>query len=256
MIELTGHFPLNLFPDQAVASSNGEETGFFSRSSFKIAVQKDGELTLLSSKIMSMAFGMHINYPINDSRLLVETTQDRQIGCIYAKNKALCHLVANQAVDLAIVGTDQIIESPRQADITVLCSLKHIIQWPIVLATPTERGVASLDSILSIATQYPNIAQAYLSYISRDDVTIIISQGSTEAMCYLQHLGRPIDAIIDLVSSGKTLKDNGLSPWIPPITYVYPVVVTNTEALRNAQKAILMDKVISACQSLSEFPRA
>lgn len=84
--------------------------------------------------------------------------------------------------------------------------------------------------------------------MQRTDVSVITTQGSTEAMSYVRSRGRKIDGTVDLVSSGRTLRDNGLVPWTPPITYVYPVLITNDAALNDSRKIELINKIKTVCE--------
>jgi ATP phosphoribosyltransferase len=71
-------------------------------------------------------------------------------------------------------------------------------------AVPEESGITSLESLAgaSVATVYPNLTKALLP----TTVTLVDVSGSVEIA---PRLGLA-DAIVDLVSSGSTLRTNGL----------------------------------------------
>lgn len=60
MINLLEGFFTHLSPDASFQTSNHEVVQGFSDAPFKVALQKDGELTVLSSSIVNSAFSINI----------------------------------------------------------------------------------------------------------------------------------------------------------------------------------------------------
>ena len=60
--------------------------------------------------------------------------------------------------------------------------------------------------MLRVATKYPNVSKAYFSGLNRD-IEIVTLNGSIE----LAPILGLTDVIVDIVETGKTLKENGLS---------------------------------------------
>lgn len=77
----------------------------------------------------------------------------------------------------------------------------------MVLAGPTELA-GKLDSLNNkrVATKYPRIAREYFEHKRRESIEVIKLNGSVE----LAPLVGLSEMIVDIVESGRTLKENGL----------------------------------------------
>jgi ATP phosphoribosyltransferase len=146
---------------------------------------------------------------LHDAGLGPETPGDRALAfpCRNAPVEALLvraddipEYVQDGVVDCGITGLDIVAE--RGANVTELvrlgfggCSLEA--------AVPNESVVTSLDELTGarVATSFPRLASGHLPEIELVDV-----RGSVELA---PRLGLA-DAIVDLVSSGSTLRTNGL----------------------------------------------
>jgi ATP phosphoribosyltransferase len=146
---------------------------------------------------------------LHDAGLGPETPGDRALAfpCRNAPVEALLvraddipEYVQDGVVDCGITGLDIVAE--RGANVTELvrlgfggCSLEA--------AVPNESAVTSLDELTGarVATSFPRLASGHLPEIELVDV-----RGSVELA---PRLGLA-DAIVDLVSSGSTLRTNGL----------------------------------------------
>jgi ATP phosphoribosyltransferase len=146
---------------------------------------------------------------LHDAGLGPETPGDRALAfpCRNAPVEALLvraddipEYVQDGVVDCGITGLDIVAE--RGANVTELvrlgfggCSLEA--------AVPNESAVTSLDELTGarVATSFPRLASGHLPEIELVDV-----HGSVELA---PRLGLA-DAIVDLVSSGSTLRTNGL----------------------------------------------
>lgn len=72
-----------------------------------------------------------------------------------------------------------------------------------------DRGYSlGQETTLKVATSYPTIADTALKRIGRPFSVDLVVTGSVEAMPYLDP---SINAVFDLVSSGETLRANGLT---------------------------------------------
>jgi len=215
----------------------------FRESDIKIAVQKSGHISDISRKIIKNYLKIDIKEPEKNSRLIV-TTNDydgKTIGFYFAKNKSICNLVANQAVDIGIVGIDQLIEFDNEEDIEILKSYGDSCSWPLVLATPVSSKITDFKEVKTIATQYPKLVSRFLESIGRLDIKIVATLGSTEAMCYTQLKNKKIDAIIDICRSGNTMTQNSMNIWEPHVVSVYPVIVANKRFINNKDKFTLLN---------------
>jgi ATP phosphoribosyltransferase len=109
--------------------------------------------------------------------------------------------VQDGVVDCGITGVDLVRE--RGAVLRELLPL-GFGSCRLEAAVPEESGITSLESLAgaSVATVYPNLTKALLP----TTVTLVDVSGSVEIA---PRLGLA-DAIVDLVSSGSTLRTNGL----------------------------------------------
>jgi ATP phosphoribosyltransferase len=199
----------------------------FHDSRLKVVLQRDGRLTAISRKILCKELEVDdIPLPI-DPRIVVSTTDDGMIGFHYAKTSALCGLVADFTAHLAVVGNYQIIEGGYKDKVTTITSYGGTWRWPLVLATSHERQIRSIEQVRRIATRYPIMTRQFFDSIGMGGVEIVFSEGGTEVMPYTLHNGWSVDAVVDLVSTGETLATYGLVQWDPPISYVYPVLISD-----------------------------
>jgi ATP phosphoribosyltransferase len=109
--------------------------------------------------------------------------------------------VQDGVVDCGITGLDLVRESG--AHVRELLTL-GFGSCRLEAAAPEESGIESLDELAgaSVATVYPNLTKSLLPV----EVTLVDVSGSVEIA---PRLGLA-DAIVDLVSSGSTLRTNGL----------------------------------------------
>ncbi len=213
----------------------------FQATSFKFALQKDGELTNISLATLGAATESDVSRLLPDAGRKLYTVVGENVGVTLARNKAICQLVAHGAVDAGIVGLDQVYESGLADRLVVARELREAGEWKIVLATAKASEFQSITEVLVVATQYPVIAEAFFASIDHEP-TIIRTQGSTEVMPLLQYGGRNVDGIVDLRVSGNTLEANGMEAWEPAITTVFPVLITNRGVLANAEKRKYLEK--------------
>src|SRR5262249_21312915 len=147
---------------------------------------------------------------LHDAGLGPETPGDRALAfpCRNAPVEALLvraddipEYVQDGVVDCGITGLDIVRE--RALDVVVLASL-GFGACSLEAAVPMESTARSLDDLhgTRVATSFPRLARELLPR----DVELVDVTGSVELA---PRLGLA-DAIVDLVSSGSTLRTNGL----------------------------------------------
>jgi ATP phosphoribosyltransferase len=136
--------------------------------------------------------------------------------------------VESGAIDAGIVGTDIL----REMDSDVYEPLDlQIGKCKLSLAAPQDSLIA-YDQHLRIATKYPRTTEQF--FLSQNvHVQIVKLEGSVE----IAPLLGLADAIVDLVETGRTLRDNGLAivAEIKPIT---SKLIVNRTAMKIKSKAI------------------
>lgn len=128
-----------------------------------------------------------------------------EFEAIFVRAQDVPEFVADGAADAGITGFDLVSESGR--DLESLLDLEFG-KCRIVVACRDEAAIASVDDIADesrVATVFPAIAREFFAKAGRN-VQIVPISGAVEIA---PHLGIA-DVILDLTSSGSTLKTNGL----------------------------------------------
>lgn len=163
----------------------------------------------------------------NKGRQLI-FNEDPDFHFILAKGPDVATYLDRSAVDIGIVGSDILAEQQNtQYDMLDLktgqCRFA-LASTPDFNPNQTKRKI--------IATKYPNITQSYFERIG-EDVEIIKIEGSVE----LAPLVGLADAIVDLVETGSTLRENNLRIY----TELQPIsthLVVNRLALKQKRSEI------------------
>lgn len=136
-----------------------------------------------------------------NSRKLVFTDKAKEVEFFLVKPSDVPVYVGSGAADVGIVGKDVLMETESQ--VYEILDLK-MCRCRMVLAGPSEKKNVR-PIVRKIATKYPKIAAEYFNSKS-ESVDIIKLAGSIE----LAPIVGLSDAIVDIVESGMTLKENGL----------------------------------------------
>ncbi|MFS0864016.1 ATP phosphoribosyltransferase [Fredinandcohnia sp. 179-A 10B2 NHS] len=136
----------------------------------------------------------------DDSRKLIIDVPEESFRFMLAKPMDVTTYVEHGVADLGIAGKDVMLEEER--DVYEVLDLQISKCYLAVAGLPNTRitGVAP-----KIATKYPKIASSYFRE-NGEQVEIIKLNGSIE----LAPLIGLADRIVDIVSTGRTLKENGL----------------------------------------------
>ena len=123
---------------------------------------------------------------------------------IMAKPADVPTYVEYGAADIGVVGKDTLLEEGRQ--LYEVLDLGFGACRMCVCGSPELAD--KLDRIPNkrVATKYPNIAKQYFEEVKRESVEVIKLNGSVE----LAPLIGLSEVIVDIVESGRTLKENGL----------------------------------------------
>lgn len=136
----------------------------------------------------------------DDSRKLIIEVEEEQLQFILAKPMDVPTYVEHGVADLGIAGKDVMLEEER--DVYELLDLKISSCYLAVAGLPNTK---MNDVAPRVATKYPKVAAAYFRE-QGEQVEIIKLNGSIE----LAPLIGLTDRIVDIVSTGRTLKENGL----------------------------------------------
>lgn len=128
-----------------------------------------------------------------------------EFEAIFVRAQDIPEFVADGAADAGVTGWDLVQESERPHE--VLLDLEFGVCRLVVAAREESgiRGVDDLPAAARVATAFPRVAARYFADIGRE-VEIVPVSGAAEIA---PHLGIA-DIIVDLTSSGSTLKVNGM----------------------------------------------
>jgi len=147
--------------------------------------------------------GLHVSDEALSSRRLAIEDESGQYRFLFVKPGDVPVYVEHGTADCGIVGRDVVLES--EADLLLPLDL-GISRCQIVVAAPTVRLLTNGFGMLRVATKYPRIARSHFG-ARGIPVEIIVLTGSVELA---PALGLA-DCLVDLVETGRTLKENGLS---------------------------------------------
>ncbi|MBT2643507.1 ATP phosphoribosyltransferase [Bacillus sp. ISL-41] len=165
--------------------------------------------------------GFDLPPEFDDSRKLIIDVEEENFRFILAKPMDVATYVEHGVADLGIAGKDVLLEEER--DVYELLDLKISGCYLAVAGLPDTK---MNDVAPKIATKYPNIAAAYFRE-QGEQVEIIKLNGSIE----LAPLIGLADRIVDIVSTGRTLKENGLVEY-ETITSVTSRLIVNPVSYR------------------------
>ncbi|HEX7064192.1 MAG TPA: ATP phosphoribosyltransferase [Bacillales bacterium] len=135
-----------------------------------------------------------------DSRKLIIDIAEAGLRFILAKPMDVPTYVEHGVADLGIAGKDVMLEEER--DVYEVLDLQISECYLAVAGLP---GTVARDVAPKVASKYPNVAANYFRE-QGEQVEIIKLNGSIE----LAPLIGLADRIVDIVSTGRTLKENGL----------------------------------------------
>ena len=138
---------------------------------------------------------------LSDTRKLFFETKEKGIRFFWVKPSDVAVYVGRGAADLGGAGSDGLME--RQPDVYELLDLGLGVCKMMVAAPVDFRD--NDDMTLRVATKFPNIARNFYAKENRD-IDIIKLHGSIE----LAPIVGLSDVIVDIVETGKTLKENDM----------------------------------------------
>jgi ATP phosphoribosyltransferase len=171
-----------------------------STTSLRIAVQKSGRLT---DKTITLLEGIGLKFDDYKRSLLVKCL-NFDVELLLIRDDDIPEYVQDGVCDLGFVGANVVEED--QVNVEVLRGLNYGV-CRLSLAAPKDgdiRKPADFDG-KKVATSYPGITKRYFEKMGID-VEVITLSGSVEIAPRL----KISDGISDLVSTGNTLKANGL----------------------------------------------
>ncbi|MDP3975989.1 MAG: ATP phosphoribosyltransferase [bacterium] len=191
-------------------------------SNLKIAVQKQGRLT---EKSLELLEGIGLDFDFSKDQLFARC-RNFDLDLLFLRDNDIPEYVQDGVCDLGIVGRNMVVE--KRASVTAVQKL-GFGNCRLAIAVPESSKITSWQDLEGsrIATTYPNSLEAFLLE-KKIKAEVICISGSAEIAPSLNLS----DAICDLVSSGNTLRINGLREL---------ELVFESQAVLNETKASLPD---------------
>ena len=204
----------------------------------RLAIPNKGRI---AAPIMDLVEKSGLHLPDIGERRLITRTLDPHVEILFARPVDIPEYVATGAADLGITGHDMVTE--RESDVEELLDLQSG-KAKLVLAVHEDSAITSVKQLagMKVATEFPVITKAYFARY-KIKVQIVLVGGACEAT---PHLGIA-DAIVDLSSSGTTLKTNRLRV-VDEVLETSTFLIANKESLRTKKEKI--DEIHLALESV------
>jgi len=167
----------------------------------KIALPNKGRLADDTRELLEDA-GLGVR--IESDRALIATLGS-EYQAIFVRSQDIPEFVADGAADAGVTGWDLVAESERPLEQRLDLGFGRC---RLVVAARDDSGIGAMDDIPAgsrVATVFPRITRRFFEQCAKR-VELVPVSGATEIA---PHLGIA-DLIVDLVSTGSTLKVNGL----------------------------------------------
>jgi ATP phosphoribosyltransferase len=168
----------------------------------RLAVPNKGRLHDPTVGLLERA-GLHIEN--GAERQLYASTVDPDVTVLFVRAADVPEYVADGAADAGVTGLDQVREAGVGLDERLDLGFGRC---RLVLAAPENSSLESVADLAggTVATEFPNIAREYFADQGIDPGIVEVS-GATELTPHVEMA----DAIIDITSTGTTLRVNGLA---------------------------------------------
>ncbi len=188
-----------------------------------------------------------------DAGLEVRASSDRalvanlggEFEAIFVRAQDVAEFVADGAADAGVTGWDLVQESERPLE--SLLDLEFG-RCRLVVAAREDAGIRSLDQLppaVRVATVFPNVARRFFAEQQRP-VELVPVSGAVEVT---PHLGIA-DVILDLTSTGSTLRVNGLREVATVLESTARLVVARTPRNPDPARRQGLEELASALASV------
>ncbi len=160
----------------------------------------------LAKKTLSLLekSGIRCDEMYTDTRKLVFEDPDAKVRFFLAKADDVPTYVEYGAADLGVVGKDVLLE--KQMDLFEVLDLKFGNCRMCVAGFPEGAGLLKSGADFKVATKYPEIARQY--FLKQHQMPEILKLSGSIELAPIVGLA---DVIVDIVETGSTLRENGLS---------------------------------------------
>lgn len=199
-----------------------------SKTSLRIAIQKSGRLT---DKTIELLKGIGLRFDDYKRNLMVKC-RNFDVELLLIRDDDIPEYVQDGVCDLGFVGAN--VRAETGADVSVLRGLDYGV-CRLSLAARKDGAIQTLEDFegKTIATSYPRLTQQFLDR-HKIEANLVTISGAVEIAPRLE----VADAICDLVSTGNTLKANGLQELEVILESETQLIQTNKELSPGKKKLI------------------
>ncbi len=197
-----------------------------------IAVPNKGRLSEPAIELLKES---GIKIESSERRLLVPTNNPK-IEVLFARARDIPHYISNGSADVGITGYDMVVES--DADVEIVLKL-GFGKAKLVIAVPMDSEIKSVEDLdgKRIATEFRNVAKKFLKNRGLN-VRIVEVSGACENAPYIGIA----DAILDLTSTGTTLRVNNLRV-VEEVLETEAVLIANRDAMKKFEVKALVTSI-------------
>jgi len=204
----------------------------------RLAIPNKGRIAQPIRELVEKS-GLHL-IEAGERRLIVPTL-DPHVELLFARPVDIPEYVSNGAADLGITGHDMIVE--RGSEVDELLDLKAGRATLVLAVSEDSRALKVTDLAgAKVATEFPNITRDFFRKHGVE-VKVVLVGGACEVT---PHLGIA-EAIVDLSSSGSTLRSNRLRV-IAEVMETSTVLIVNP--VSRVKKAEKVDEIVLALESV------
>lgn len=167
-----------------------------------------------------------------DTRKLIFVNEELKLRFFLAKGPDVPTYVEYGAADIGIVGKDTILEEGR--NIYEVLDLGFGKCRMCVCGPQSAKDLLQHHELIRVATKYPKIAKDYFYNRKHQTVEIIKLNGSIE----LAPIVGLSEVIVDIVETGSTLRENGLTV-LEEVCPLSARMVVNQVSMKMEQERIL-----------------
>lgn len=205
----------------------------------RLGVPNKGRLNERTIELLRKS-GLDLGEDIGRKLYVKVANQDLEVMFVRAQD--IPGFIAAGAIDMGITGLDELAESGHELVNALNLEFGYC---HLSVAVPEESGITDASQIKDgsrIATSFPNLTKRYFESMGKD-VSVIVVTGAAEIMPYLGIS----DYIVDLVSTGSTLKMNRLRE-VGTIVESQAAVITSESAL--AEHSVKIQEIVDSIKSV------
>ena len=165
------------------------------------------------------------------TRKLIFVNEEQNLRFFLAKGPDVPTYVEYGAADIGVTGRDIIVEEGK--NVYEVLDLGFGTCRMCVCGPEEAKKLLASREMIRVATKYPNIAKDYFLNVKHHVVELIKLNGSIE----LAPIVGLSEVIVDIVETGSTLKENGLSV-LEPVMDLSARMIVNQVSMRMENERI------------------